>query len=212
LVLLGAIATGFACLALWRVIQAFVDPGGYGRDWRGIAIRAALGASALVYVGIGVFAVRLMLGWAAGGPSESGSAVIGYLSKLLSAPLGPWFTGALGLAVIALGVTKGFKAWRADLGEHLACNRRLRIWAIPLSRFGLTARGVVFVLIGASVFVAAIQAQAESAAGLAGVLAALESTPYGWMLLVVVALGLTSFGIFGLIEAMYRRIDAKDID
>lgn len=67
-------------------------------------------------------------------------------------------------------------------------------------------------LIGGSIVVAALRVQADRAAGLAGILQALERTPFGWILLGVTALGLGSFGIFGLIEAMYRRIEAQDVD
>jgi hypothetical protein len=34
----------------------------------------------------------------------------------------------------------------------------------------------------------------------------------GWVLLSAAALGLGAFGVFGLVEAMYRRVDVKDID
>lgn len=210
--LLGAIAGGLVCLALWRLIQAFLDPSNYGRDLKGLGIRAALGTSALAYLGIAAFAIRLMLGWIVADPPHREPAFTEWLSSLISAPFGPWITGAIGLAVIAMGVTKVIKAWRAKLGEHLACSSDVRLWAVPISRFGLTARGVVFVLIGASVIMAGIQVQADQATGLAGVLEAIERTPFGWVLLLIAALGLASFGIFGLIEAMYRRIDAQDID
>ena len=212
LILLGGIAGGIACLALWRLVQALMDPSGYGQDLKGLGIRAALGASALVYLGISAFAVRLMLGWAEADPAAHGSAIVGRLSSFISTPFGPWMTGAFGLAVTALGVKKGVKAWRVKLGEHLTCGAHIRRWAVPISRFGLTARGVVFVLTGGSIIIAAIEVQVDRAAGLAGILRALEDRPYGWMLLAVAALGLAAFGLFGLIEARYRRIDARDID
>jgi hypothetical protein len=211
-ILVGAIAGGIACLALWRIVQALMDPSRYGRDLKGLGIRAALGASALVYIGIVAFAVRLMLGWAKADPDLTGPAVASKLSSLLDAPFGLWITGSIGLVLVGMGVTKLVKAWRADVGEHLVCGSRIRLWAVPISQVGLTARGFVFILIGASVITAAIQVQADRASGLAGILGALEEMPYGWVLLVAVALGLASFGVFGLIEAMYRRIEAKDID
>jgi Domain of Unknown Function (DUF1206) len=212
MLLLGCLAGGFASLALWRLIQAFLDPASYGRDWKGIGIRTALGASALAYLAIAVFAVRLMLGWAAADPSVHGAVVTAWLASLMAAPFGPWIAGAAGLAVIATGLIKITKAWRADLGEHLECGRHIQAWAVPVSRIGLTARGVVFLLIGGSIVTAAVQTKADRAAGLAGILGAVERSPFGWMLLASVALGLVSFGIFGLIEAMYRRINSQDID
>ena len=211
-VLLGALAAGLTCFAVWRVMQALIDPSCYGRDLKGLSIRTALAVSALVYLGIAGFAARLVLGWDTAEAARQGSALRDWLTSLMTAPYGPWITGALGLTITGMGLTKVVKAWRADFGEHLECATHVRRWAIPVSRFGLTARGVVFVLIGGSIILAAVYVQVDRASGLAGILQALERTPFGWISLAVAALGLASFGVFGLIEAMYRRIEAQDID
>ncbi|MBJ6127103.1 DUF1206 domain-containing protein [Microvirga splendida] len=210
--LLGGIAVGFACLCAWRLIQAAMDPAGYGRDLKGLGIRIVLAASALVYGGIAAFAVGLMLRWQDADLVPRSSAVTAWFASIMAAPFGPWLAGAFGLAVIGTGVAKVIKAWRAEFDEHLECEDHIRLWAVPVSRFGLTARGLLFLLIGGSMVLAAFQLQADRALGLAGVLRLLEHTPYGWILLTAAAFGLGAFGVFGLIEAVYRRIDVKDID
>jgi hypothetical protein len=101
---------------------------------------------------------------------------------------------------------------RAKFGRRLACGGRMRAWALPVSRFGLVARGVVFALTGLSVIVAAFEAEADEARNLAGVLRALEGVPYGWTFLIAAAVGLAAFGLYGVIEAVYRRIDTPDLD
>ncbi|WP_376771087.1 DUF1206 domain-containing protein [Microvirga soli] len=53
--LLEAVAGGLVCLALWRLIQAFLDPVNCSRDLKGFGIRAALGTSALAYRGHGAW-------------------------------------------------------------------------------------------------------------------------------------------------------------
>lgn len=209
---IAAFAGGFGCFAAWRMTQALLDPTGYGRDMKGIGIRVALGASAIAYAGVTAFAVGLLLDWEAVDPARHRSTVVDWVTSLMTAPYGPWMAAAAGLAVVALGVAKIVKAWRAEFNQHLDCGARIRLWAVPVSRFGLTARGVIFALIGASLITAGLQVQADRAAGLAGVLRALEHLPLGWVLLATAALGLASFGVFGLLEAMYRRIDARDID
>jgi hypothetical protein len=40
----------------------------------------------------------------------------------------------------------------------------------------------------------------------------LEEQPYGWALLGMTAAGLLAFGLFGFAQALYRRIDAPDLD
>src|SRR5918995_3987130 len=74
-------------------------------------------------------------------------------------------------------------------------------------RFGLIARGVVFVIIGGFLIVAAFEFNSAEARGLQGALETLQQQPYGWILLGIVALGLVAFGVYSLIEARYRRID-----
>ena len=78
----------------------------------------------------------------------------------------------------------------------------------PICRFGLIARGVVFLIIGGFLVVAAWRFSSGDVVGLQGALQTLQQQPYGWILLAVVALGLFAFGVYSLIEARYRRIDA----
>ena len=70
---------------------------------------------------------------------------------------------------------------------------------------GTAARGMVFALAGFFVVQAAVTFEPEKARGLDGALRSLVKTPLGPWLLVVVALGLVAFGIYGLAEARYRR-------
>ncbi len=209
---LGGLAAGFACLAAWRLVQAWADPSGYGRNLKGLGIRTVLAASALVHCALAAFAVGLIFGWENVDVAGHGSAMAAWFTTIMATPFGPWLAGAVGLAVVGTGVAKVIKAWRAEFDEHLECEDHIRLWAVPVSRFGLTARGLVFVLIGSSMILAAFQLQAKRAFGLAGLLQALERTPFSSMPLAAAALGLAAFGVFGLIEAMYRRIDVRDID
>jgi hypothetical protein len=210
--LLGGIAAGFACLGTWRLVQAWADPAGYGRDLKGLGIRIVLAVSALVYCGIATFAVGLMFRWEGVDVIGPSAPVTAWLASIMAAPFGPWLAGAVGLAVAGAGIGKVVKAWRTEFDEHLDCEDHIRLWAVPVSRFGLIARGLVFILIGSSMVLAAFQLRADQALGLAGVLRSLEHTPFGWVLLSAAALGLGAFGVFGLIEAMYRRTNVKDID
>jgi hypothetical protein len=89
-------------------------------------------------------------------------------------------------------------------------SRGVRGWAVPLGRLGFAARGVVFGLIGAFLILAAAHSSSAEVTGLAGALQVLRAQPYGWNLLAVTAAGLFAFGIFGLVQARYRHIDAPD--
>ena len=71
---------------------------------------------------------------------------------------------------------------------------------------------MVFLLIGGFLGLAALHASSSEAHGLGGALQALQQQPYGWVLLALTALGLLAFGLFGLVQARYRHIDAPDLD
>jgi H+/Cl- antiporter ClcA len=77
---------------------------------------------------------------------------------------------------------------------------------------GFAARGVVFLIIGGFLGLAALRASSSQVHGLGGALEALQQQPYGWVLLGLTALGLFAFGLFGLVQARYRHIDAPDLD
>ena len=84
-------------------------------------------------------------------------------------------------------------------------------WVRPLSRFGLIARGVTFVILAVLVLRSGLFFGARNDAGQPGVedaLEALRDYPAGWLILLVVALGLMAFGVYSLAEARYRRVDS----
>ena len=96
--------------------------------------------------------------------------------------------------------------------EHLSLPSDKRDWIVTIGRMGFAARGIVFVLIGGFLVLAALHASSTEAQGLGGALQSLQQQPYGWVLLALTALGLFAFGLFGLVQARYRHIDAPDID
>jgi hypothetical protein len=65
---------------------------------------------------------------------------------------------------------------------------------------------VAFVIIGALVGVAALTSQPARAEGLDAALKTLASQPFGPVLLVIVALGLASYGVFCFFDARYHRV------
>ena len=120
--------------------------------------------------------------------------------------------GAVGLCVIAGGIAIGSKALRSDWQQRLALTPSTKPWVGSMARIGFVARGVVFVLIGGFLVLAAIDADPGEAHGLGGTLRTLQQQPYGWALLGMTALGLFLFGAFQLVEAWCRHIEAPDLD
>jgi hypothetical protein len=76
-----------------------------------------------------------------------------------------------------------------------------------LGTVGLTARGVFFGAVGVFLVVAAITFDPQQAQGLDGGLRKLAATPLGPWVLIAVALGLVTFGVYSCCEARWRDVE-----
>jgi uncharacterized protein DUF1206 len=208
-VLLAAVALGLFGFALCRASQSLLDADGLGREPKAMAVRAGQAVSAVAHLGLRVFALSLLVGWGHGGGNEEQSAR-DWTRWLLARPFGEWLVGAAGLAVADAGFGMAYKAWTASFMRRLATGPEQARWVVPLGRAGYAARGVVFIVIGAFLVVAAVQSDPSEARGLGGALQALRAQPFGRALFGLVALGLAAFGAFEFAEARYRRIAAPD--
>jgi hypothetical protein len=79
-------------------------------------------------------------------------------------------------------------------------------WLRPLSRFGLIARGIVFLVIGGLVVRGGLAYDVAERPGLADALQAVQGQDFGWLILLAIALGLVAFGLYSLAEARYRTV------
>ncbi|MGH7528401.1 MAG: DUF1206 domain-containing protein [Gemmatimonadales bacterium] len=207
--LLAIVALGLLGYAVWRAVSAIVDPEGRGREgWKRLLARIGFACSALIHIGIGWEAVRLVLGRGGGGGDDGTES---RTAELLSAPLGPWLVGLVAAGVASYGVAQIARGLRGDVAERLALGalggdeRRLVIRA---ARVGMVARGVVFNMIGVFLAQAALEHDPSEAGGLGEALRVLQQQPYAPVLLGAVAIGLVAYGAFQLVKARYRVISA----
>lgn len=203
--LLWLLALGLFGYALWRIVQGTLDPENKGSDPKGLAVRAGMVASGLIYGGLALAAVRMASGAGDGG---SGGAQ-GWTADLMTKPFGRWLVAIAGIAVIISGLTQLRDGWTGKFRKHLkeqemdANEQRL---AMKTGKLGLISRGIVFLLSGWFLIRAALQYNPAEARGLSGALETLASQPAGAWLLGLVALGLIAFGAYSLLLARYRRI------
>ncbi|MBB3017062.1 hypothetical protein FHR70_000102 [Microvirga lupini] len=205
------IAIGLFGFCAWRVLEALTDADKRGSDLKGWAIRGAHLISGVIYAGLALFALNLALGRGQGGGGED-QAARDWTAWLMGQPFGQWLVGLVGLAIIGTGLAFIAKAWRGRVAERLSLPADKKGWICTVGRMGFAARGVVFLMIGGFLGLAALHASSSEVRGLGGALEALQGQPYGWVLLGLTALGLFAFGLFGLIQARYRHIDAPDLD
>ncbi len=205
------IALGLFGFCVWRILEALTDADNRGSDMKGWAIRGAHLVSGIIYAGLALFALNLALGRSSGGGGED-QAAQDWTAWLMSQPFGQWLVGLVGLAVFGTGLGFIAKAWRGRVADRLSLPAGRRDWICTLGRMGFAARGIVFLMIGGFLGLAALNASSSQVRGLGGALESLQQQPYGWVLLAVTALGLFAFGLFGLVQARYRHIDAPDLD
>jgi len=67
-------------------------------------------------------------------------------------------------------------------------------------------RGLIFALAGVLVIEAAVTHDPSKAGGIDKALLTLRNQPFGEFLLILAALGLMVFGVYGLCEARWRRV------
>lgn len=201
------IALGLAGYAIWRLSEAFANPQHLGSDAKGVARRIGYAVRAVIYGGLAIAAARMALGDSSGSSSGQTDS---WTARVMELPGGRWLVGIAGAIIIGYGIHRLIQAWRADIGKQMRLGEMSADtgrWVIHVSRFGIAARGVVFVLVGWFFVQAAVQYDPSEAGGVAEALNAIARESYGPILLGIVALGLIAFGVYSLLEAKYRRID-----
>ena len=114
-VLLAAVALGLFGFAVWRALQSLLDADGLGREPKALVVRAGQAVSAITHLGLGVFALSLLVGWGYGGGNEE-QAARDWTRWLLARPFGEWLVGAVGLAGVGAGLRR---AGQAGAGSFL---------------------------------------------------------------------------------------------
>ncbi|MEG5160156.1 DUF1206 domain-containing protein [Microcoleus sp. AT3-A2] len=205
--LLFLVTIGIIGYALWRIVQTILDPEHQGQkmDAKRIAQRIGYALSALAYAGLALTAVKLIMG-SGGGNSNTTQDLT---AQILAQPFGQWLVGLAGSIVIGVGFSYFYEAYKAKFRRHFKLDEMSQTeqtWATRLGRFGIAARGVVFVIIGFFLIQAARLSDASQTKGLGDVLGILAQQPFSPVILALVPLGLIAYGIYSIIEARYRRI------
>lgn len=197
-VLLWVMAIGLFTLVPWQIVEATIGREESGRDGR-LRRRLASAGRAVVYLGLGILAVGVALG--NGGGSGEGEDTVS--SRLMALPFGRILVGAIGVAVIAIGVSQIVKGVKQNFTEDLESG--ISPLVRRLGTVGYCAKGVALAIIGALFGYAAVTYDPKKAGGLDTALTTIREQPFGTVLLVVMALGIASFGVFCLVWARRAR-------
>jgi hypothetical protein len=201
-VLLWLLAIGFAAYALWRFSEAVTGVAGEGT---GAGPRLKSLARGLVYASFAVLTFSVITGTSknqAGQEKDLTATVMRHTGGQVA-------VGIAGAVIVIVGLTLAVEGLRRKFLKHLETSRmspRTRQMVTRLGMIGTTVRGLVFTLVGALVIDAAVTHKAAKAGGLDKALLTLRDQPFGQVLLVVAAVGLIIFGVYGLCEAKWRKV------
>jgi hypothetical protein len=198
------VAIGMFGYAIWCLAQAIFDTDGDGSSLKGVAVRLSAFLGGLGYVALGVFALHRVLG------TEMPTDRTRYwTAELLRQSWGPWLVGTVGFVLIGAGIAQFVYGQREGFRKYLnlgGASIKGRHWIVAFGKHGYSAQGVVLCIVGAFLINAAIESDAGKAGGLDAALRLLAEQSFGPWVLGVVAAGLTSYGIFMILQARYRRL------
>jgi len=202
LVLLWLLGIGFAGYALWRLSEAAFGVTGEGT---GAGPRLKSLVRGLIYAGFAYLTFEIIAG-TAGNESRKQQDLT---AKAMHHSGGQVLIGIIGAVIVIIGVALVLEGLRRKFLKYLQTsqmNPRTRRVVEWLGVIGTSARGVVFALAGVLVIDAAATYKPAKAGGIDRALLTLRDQPFGQVLLILAALGLIIFGIYGLCEARWRKV------
>lgn len=204
-VVLIVAAVGLAAYSLWGFIRAIYDPLHRGHDAKGYMARLGFVSSAVSYALIVFFALQLL----AGSGGTGGDSTQKTIASVLTHPAGGLLTIIIGLVAIGIGFGQFLEAYRATFAEDLKSaemSSSQRTLVIRLGRFGMFARGVIFLVIGWFIFQAGLHHDPGQVQGFGGAFQFLLGQPFGRVLTGVVALGFVALGLHSFACARWIRL------
>ena len=199
--LLMAIVAGMAAYGLWRLADAAVGMEHPGSGNKALGKRAVAGFIGLIYLYLAYKALRILL---AGDPGETSTQQ--QADTLLDLPGGGIVLAGAAIVLLLAGLAQLRKAAECTFLNRLDS----RASSPPvkwLGRAGYAARGIIFLLVGFLIGQAALDGRSSEAGGMEQALDLLSGPT-----LYAVAAGLILFGLFSIIEGLFRNIKEPPMD
>jgi hypothetical protein len=202
--LLWVVVVGLAAMTLWQVLTALV---GYREEQgaRKVAERLGSAARAVAYGFLAVSAGHTAVGGASSSADKQSSATAGVLGMTggrALVTLAGLVVFGVGVGLAAYGATRKFRE-RLTMERMSRTTRRA---AVALGAVGYLAKGVAYAIVGVLLVVAAVRFDPQRARGLDAALRTVAGTPYGGVLLGLIALGFAAFAAYCVVQARYRKV------
>jgi hypothetical protein len=203
--LLIVLTIGLCGYAVWRLMDAFMDPDRHGTSFGGLVIRIGNVIRGAIYGTLGIEAFRLSRGLRRPGGDEAEL----WAARFMDLPLGEWLVGLAGVVIAVYGASQVIGSLKPGMHKSLdlsAIPRGLRAALMNVSRFGVGARGVIIAAAGTFLVRAALERDPSEAAGTRESILELAGAVNGRWLLAAIGTGLIAYSIHQAIQAWCRRI------
>lgn len=199
--LLMGICGGMAAYGLWRLSDAAFGIEHPGSSRKALWKRGIAGFIGLIYFYLAYKALRILLSGDGGNADPQAQA-----DTVLDLPGGAVVLGLAALVLIGAGLYQLRNALECSFLNRLDSRAGLPV-AKWIGRIGYSARGIIFILAGVLIARAALDEQSSEAGGMEQALDLLSGP---W--LYAVAGGLVVFGLFSILEGLFRRIHEPPVE
>lgn len=204
-ILLILMGIGLVAYAVWRFIQSIQDPEHIGTDTKGKAKRAAFFISGLIYLGLAIVAILRVINAGGSGGSKSQAQN----SSFLASETGLILIGIAGAGIVIAGIYQFIKAYKNDYTKKFDLSslseEKKRRSIKNTAKFGLSSRGVIFLIIGYFALKASFTSDPSKIKTTTEAFSFIQDSSYGAWLMGLVAAGLVAYAIYMFLMAKYRR-------
>ena len=203
-----AVMIGLFGYAAWRLVSAATDAERRGDKPSSIALRIGDALRGLAYGSLAVWTLKLLMRK----PASSGNQTRGLVDRVMGMPGGRFIVILAGIGFIGYAIYQIYKAASGKFLKRLdlsSASAQMKTLIERLGRFGITARGIVFGMIGVLIARAGKSYDPSKVGGISQSLNAIAREPKGHILFGIVAVGLIAFGLFQMATARYRVMRAK---
>jgi len=204
-VLLGITALGLLAFIYWRCYQAFLDPQGIGKNFKGIITRIGLFASAVFYLTLCFKATTMALQITYGSGGDSTSTIVSFI---LRQPYGQVVVIILASIFLGKAIYEFYRSFTGKFKENIKAAElkpKTEKTVLKTGYVGHFARGIVIGVISYLMYKAALNHNSSEAGGTEDAFSFLQNE-FGNSVLAVIASGLLIYGLFMLIKARYKAL------
>lgn len=199
---LAAVGLGLLGYAFYRLMCGVADAKDQGVDGLGLMKRGGYLVSAVTHGALGWSCFRWRVGGGGDGEKE------GFVADVLGVPGGWVLVMLVGLGVTLVGVVHFWNAVKGKYEEsfELGGYGSVKRWCITrIAMVGLTARGVVFCVMGGFLVLAGWQSDSSEVKGVGGALGKVGDQPFGQVLLGLVAVGLVCYALYCWVRVIWGK-------